>query len=143
MAIVDIRNRVDLQGLDKPGIHYVYMKIDFSKTSLATANDYRVARVGAGYLYLGCFFRMPTDSTSEGTLDVGTTQSGVDLDSAIDVDAGSQTSWQAMTPTYAAPVEQAADGYIWIEANTNPINDGVIEFMFCIQAAPGDDSFVN
>lgn len=142
MAIVDIRNRIDLAMKECSGQFYIYCKIDFSKTSLATANDYRIARVGKGWLYKASYFRMPTDSTSLGTVDVGTTQSGTDLDSAIDVDAGSQTAWTAMTPTDAVPVEQAADGYIYVEANSAAISDGVLELMIWVQAAPGEDSKV-
>jgi len=142
MAIVDIRNRVDLQMKEHSGLFYIYMKVDFSKTNIATANDYRIARIADGWLFLGSFFRMPTDSTSTGTIDIGTTQSGTDLDSAIDVDAGSQTSWTAMTPTYASPVEVAADGYMYLEANSAAVNDGVLEMMFVVMAAPNEDSAV-
>jgi hypothetical protein len=142
MAVVDIRNRIDLQMKECSGQFYIYCKIDFAKTSLATANDYKIARVGANWLYKASYFRMPTDSTSAGTVDVGTTASATDLDSAIDVDAGSQTAWTAMTPTDSAPVEQSADGYIYAEANAAAIEDGVLELMIWVQAAPNEDSKV-
>jgi len=142
MAIVDIRNRVELQMKEKSGLFYIYMKVDFTKCNISTANDYRIARIADGWLFLGSFFRMPTDSTSAGTIDIGTTQSGTDLDSAIDVDAGSQTSWTTMTPTYAAPVEVASDGYMWLEANAAAVNNGVLEMMMVVMAAPNEDSSV-
>ena len=142
MAIVDIQNRVDLQVKERSGLFYIYLKVDFSKCNISTANDYKIGRVADGWLFLGSFFRMPTDSTSAGTIDIGTTQSGTDLDATIDVDAGSQAGWTAMTPTYAAPVEVAADGYMWLEANAAAINDGVLEMMFVVMAAPNEDSAV-
>jgi hypothetical protein len=130
-------------GIINSGFNYLYIKIDFSKTPVAAAGDnWKIARTKDGWLFKACYFRMPTDSTSTATIDVGTAEDGTELDTAIDVDAGSQEAWTAMTPTDASPVEVTADGYIWLDFNTAAISDGVIEFMFEIMAAPGEDSEV-
>ena len=143
MAVIDIMNKVDLQIKERSGLFYIYINIDFSKVPITcTTNDYKIARTAHGWLILGSFFRMPTDSTCGATVDIGTAASGTELDTAIDVDAGTQTGWTAMTPTYAAPVEINSDGHIWLEAETVDITDGVLQMMFIVMAAPDEDSIV-
>jgi len=138
MAITSIFNKTEM-GDSKPGLFYIYSKVDFAKYPMAAiGDDFKLAGTKDGWLFLGAFFRMLTVSTSAGTVDVGTAQDGVELDTAIDV-SGANTAWAAMTPTYAAPVEVTADGHIWLDCNTAAIEDGVLELMFIVMAAPGDD----
>ena len=126
-------------GTPSPGEFYLYKKVDFSEDPMAAVgDDFKLAGTKDGWLIKDSYFRMPVASTSAGTVDVGTAQDGTELDTAIDVD-GANTAWAAMTPTNAVPVEVTADGFIWLDCNTAAIEDGVIEFMFCIMAAPGDD----
>ena len=75
MAELDIQNKVDLQMVEATGLFYMYVKIDFAKQNIDDAHDYKIGRIADGWLILGSFFRMPTDSTSAGTIDIGTTAS--------------------------------------------------------------------
>ena len=137
----DMVNEVERLGDIKTGLNYLYIKIDFSKTPVSASGDnWKIARIRDGWLFKGSYFRMATDSTSAATIDVGTTEDATDLDSAIDVDGGTQTAWTVMTPTDAVPVEVSADGYIWLDFNSAAISDGMIEFLFTILAEPGSDS---
>ncbi len=138
MAITNLIHKNNL-GTPCPGEFYIYSKIDFSKTPMsAVGDDFKLSAIKDGWLIKDSYFRMLTASTSAGTVDVGTAQNGTELDTAIDVD-GANTAWAAMTPTNASPVEVTADGFIWLDCNTAAIEDGILELMFCIMAAPGDD----
>ncbi len=143
MATYDLTAQ-EVVGNSATGLFYIYASIDFSEHNTAAANDdIKIARTRDGWLFLGAFFRMPTDSTSAATVDVGTAQNGVELDTAIDLDAGTQTGWTAMTPTYASPVEVTSDGYIWLDINTAACTDGVLQMMFIVMAGPGEDSITD
>ena len=137
MTTFDLTHKA--MGNPKSGLFTLYTKIDFSKdVSLAAAEDnIKIFETNAGWLIVDSRHRMPTASTSAGTIDVGTAESGNNIDSDIDADAG-LTAWTASDALNAAAVA-CADGHIWVEAIAAAITDGILEVFLTILAPPNDD----
>lgn len=137
----DMTKKVEVIGEQKPGTFPVLIRIDFSKLPVAAAGDnWKVLAIKDGWILKCGYTRMSTDSTSTGTIDIGTQEDGVELDAAFDVDAGSQSDWTVMdTLVEGTPIIVTADGYIWLDFNTAVIEDGVFEILLEIFCAPGSD----
>lgn len=134
--------RSEGMGTPGPGLFYLYAKVDFTEHPMAAASDdHKILAVQDGWIIVDSWYRMPTASTSTGTIDIGTAQNGTEIAAAVDAD-GALTAWTQGTPQYdgGAEVEITADGSIWLDCNTAAITDGVLEVLLLCVAAPGDDA---
>lgn len=136
MATTDLTHKA--MGNPRSGLFTLYQRIDFSKHPMsAVGDDFKIFETKDSWLIVDSRGRMPTASTSTGTIDIGTTQNGTDIDAAIDAD-GALTAWFAGDALNAAAVA-CADGNIWLDCNTAAITDGVLEVFLTVLAPPNDD----
>jgi hypothetical protein len=112
-------------------------KINFSEyPTLAVGDSYRCGKVRDGWLIRDSWYRMPTASTSTGTVDIGFGAAGqVDIASAVDLD-GSLLTWTQGTITSVgnAELEITADEHLVLTVDTAVATDGVLEIMFLVMA---------
>lgn len=134
--------KIERLGDVKPGVNYLQIKIDFTKTPVDAADDnWKILKVSDEWIFLAGFTRN-TASSSTATVDVGTAEDGTEFDTAIDISTA-LTSWTVMdTLKDGTAVIITADGYIWLDFNTAAVTDGVLEFLFVIACGAGDDSYV-
>lgn len=136
--------KIQRLGDVKPGVNYLYVKIDFTKTPVAAADEnWKILKIADEWIFLAGFTRNPTASTSTATVDVGTAEDGTEFDTAIDISTG-LTTWTVMdTLKDGTAVVITADGYVWLDFNTAAVTDGNLEFLFIVATGPGDDSYVD
>lgn len=134
--------KVQRLGIVRPGIEAIYIKIDFTKTPVAAAdNNWKILAIKDEWILMDGYTRC-TASASTATVDVGTAEDGTELDTAIDISTA-LTTWTVMDTLVAGtPIVITADGYIWLDFNTAAVTDGVLEFLLFIGCGPGDDSTV-
>ena len=130
----------------KPGIFPLYCKIDFAEHPLDAAADYLVlAKLLQNWIILDSYWKIPTDSTAANTMRIGTTYSGAGTEvvTAMDVDAGSQTTWTQGTIKSGAIEIVDADSYLTLYSITTAMSDGIVEILLLIacgvdESAPAD-----
>lgn len=128
----------------KPGFNTVVIRIDFSVTPVAAADDnWKILKLNEGWKLHCGYTRIPTASTSTATVDIGTAEDGTELDTAVDLSTAA-TDWQAMdTLVQGTPILITADGYIWLDFNTAAVSDGLLDIWLEIIVAPEQDSTVD
>ena len=143
MAAALIYN-LDKDALGNPcyGQFWQGFKIDFSKYNTVTIGDWIFGgKVKTGWLITDSYFRMPTVSTSAGTVDIGFGAAGQsDIVSAADISTDLST-WTRGTITTdgAAELEITADEHLVITVDTAVATDGVLEVMFKCMVSVDDN----
>jgi hypothetical protein len=134
-----------LFGNPRPGCVMFYAKFDWSaeeELRAAAVGDHIFAgKVKDGWVIMDSWYRMPTASTSLGTIDIGFGAAGqTDIAAAVDAD-GALTAWTHGTIKRdgGAELEITADEHLVITVDTAVVNDGVLEVMFEAMIAPGLD----
>jgi hypothetical protein len=124
-----------------PGYNVVVIKIDFSKTPVAASGEnWKVLKLNEGWQLINGHTRISTASSSVGTVDIGTQEDGVELDTAIDLSTQA-TDWTAMDTLVAGtPILVSADGYIWLDFNDAAVNDGTLDIRLEIVVNAEQDS---
>jgi hypothetical protein len=119
------------------GIFPLYCKVDFKKHPFAAAADYLVlAKLLKNWIILDSYWKFPTDSTAENTVRIGTTYSGagVEVVTAADCDAGSQTAWTQGTIKSGGIEIVDADSYLTMYSISTAMSDGIMEVLLLIAA---------
>jgi hypothetical protein len=127
-----------------PGYNVVVIKLDFSKTPVAAADDnWKVLKLNEGWQLINGHTRLSTASTSTATVDIGTAEDGTELDAAVDLSTAA-TDWQAMDTLVAGtPILVAADGYIWLDFNDAAVTDGTLDIRLEIVVNAEQDSLTD
>lgn len=123
----------------RPGTFWLYCQIDFSKQNMAASDVLRIFQVRDKWMLLRGFTRCLTASGAAGTVDIGTTSGGRELDTSVN--ANSAGDWLIMdTLKSAGEIALTADGYIYaeLEAGSNAQTSGKLEVVIEVMAAPGD-----
>jgi hypothetical protein len=119
------------------GSFWMGFKIDFSKYPTTTIGDWIFGgKVADGWLVRDSWYRMPTASTSVGTVDIGFGAAGQsDIASAVDLD-GSLLTWTQGTITSVgnAELEITANEHFVLTVDTAVATDGVLEVMYLVMA---------
>ncbi len=133
--------KIQRYGTINPGHNLIKIVIDFSKTSVDTADDdWTILNINDDWILGGGWTRMSTASTSAATCDIGTAGDGTELDTAIDLSSAT-TTWTAMdTMVVETEIIPTADGYIFLNFNSAAVSDGVLEILLTILVEPGNDS---
>lgn len=119
------------------GTFWMGFTINFADyPTLATGDSIRCGKVRDGWLITDSYYRMPTASTSAGTVDIGFGAAGQqDIAAAVDLD-GSLLTWTRGTITTdgAAELEITADEHLVLTVDTAVATDGVLEIMYKVMA---------
>jgi hypothetical protein len=126
-------------GVLKPGLNNVLITIDFTKMNVAAAGDnWKIFALQDGWILYDGYTRVGA-SASAATVDIGTAEDGVELDTAIDISSAA-ADWTVMdTLVSGTPIIVTADGFIWLDFNSATVSDGKLEIWLVILAAPGED----
>jgi len=131
-------------GSWKPGFNMVYARLDLGTINngagLATGDVVRLAQLPDYGILYESFYRMPVDSTSIGTADIGTTLNGTgqEIKAALDLDNSGREWIQGTVQTDGGGEEiMDAESYLTYEQLTAAAADGVVEVAIIILMFPG------
>ena len=129
---------IDVMGEPTSGISAVRISIDFAKQNVAASGDnWYVYALKEGWILLYGFCKC-TESSSAATVDIGVSEDGTELDTAVDISTA-LTDWTVMDTLAGTPVIITDDGYIWLDFNSASVSDGTLDILLYIAAAPGED----
>ena len=122
------------------GIFNIYAKVSFSNHPMAANDIFQLAKLKAGWILLGSWYRSKTASTSTATMDIGTTKDGTgqEVKAGVDLDAIGNTIWNEGVILPDAPEIVDADSYLTIEALGAAVTNGELEVQLMIFAGPAD-----
>jgi len=130
-------------GNPKTGSFWMTARINFSDYPTVTVGDsIRIGKVKDGWLIRDSWYRMPTASTSTGTVDIGFGAAGqIDIASAVDLD-GSLLTWTQGTIQGDGGVELeiTADEHLVLTVDTAVATDGILEVMYEVIAFTNENA---
>jgi len=134
-----------VSGNVKPGIFTIYAEVDFSKHPMAINDIFNLAKLKAGWILLGSWYRSKSASSSTATMDIGTTKNGTgqEVAAGVDLDAIGNTIWNEGTILPDAPEIVDADSYLTIENLTAATSNGILEVQLMVFCGPADSEPVD
>ena len=133
--------QLEVYGTIKPGFNVIQINIDFSKTPVnASGDNWKILAIKDHWELFNGYTRLTTASTSAATVDIGTAEDGVELDTAVDLSVAA-ADWQAMdTLVKATSIRIGADGFIWLDFNDAAVSDGTLDIQLQIIVPPDSDN---
>jgi len=125
------------------GIFNIYAKIPFQEHPMVANDIFQLAKLKAGWILLGSWYRMPgTASTSTATMDIGTTKDGTgqEVAAAVDLDSIGNAIWNEGTILPDAPEIVDADSYLTAECLGAGAANGVLEIQLMVFAGVADST---